>query len=421
MAYERSLAEKIGDFGHILAGNNAAMAQRTNERILSEQQKEEKREKELLRRQNIPKERQKMNAQDYRGVNDFLKGGSLDQAVTLLNNRMVKGSMFGMDLTETESLLQDITELEAIKKQGGEGWNETYNQGIGNITQRLDTWDDYAVGQKLIDPKAKRPAPLSDLGQIGHDEELGYITAEQAAASSVGGAEVQSIDNIGVGGLRVINFKDGTDALIGGDGNKIENPEARAKAITDALVGAVNQRGEIAQTESSSKAVADRISSSFEQVGQIRANNSILDEVSAALDGGAKSGIIDRTFPAWNSATATLRNAGQRLGLGVISSATFGALSEAEMKMAMTTALPTDMDEPELRQWIIDRKAAQNKIASQLESYIIFSEQGGSAGEWLQNQKGIYRQRQIDTRFGGVDNAEIQEALDYEEENGIRY
>lgn len=233
--------------------------------------------------------------------------------------------------------------------------------------------------------------------------------------------EFKSADEVGVGGAQLIAFGDGSTAFVGRDGIEIKDPKERAAAIAAELTAEVVQRGEIAQTESSARATAERISGSFEQVGNIRANNAILDEVSAALDSGAKTGVIDSMFPAWNSATAVLRNAGYRLGLGVISSVTFGALSQGELDLAMQTALPTDLDEPELRQWIIERKAAQNKIAAQLEEYIIFSEQGGSAGEWLENQKGVYRQRQIDTRFGGVDSAEIQEALDYEEENGIRF
>lgn len=262
----------------------------------------------------------------------------------------------------------------------------------------------------------------SRMAYAGMDPE-GSELFEASVADPQVNREFKSADEIGVRGAQLITFGNGDTAFVAPDGVEISDPVERAEAISRELIAEVEQRGDIAQTESSAAARASRISGAFEQVGQIRTNNSILDEVVAAIDNGANTGLIASRFPTWNSATQVLRNAGNRLGLGVVSSVTFGALSEGELRLAKETALPTDLDQLELRQWVIDRQAAQNKIASQLESYIYFSERGGKESEWLENQKGIYRQRQIDTRFGGgeLTPEEIEEVLDYEEANGIRY
>jgi hypothetical protein len=58
-----------------------------------------------------------------------------------------------------------------------------------------------------------------------------------------------------------------------------------------------------------------------------------------AVQGGADSGIISSRLPAFDAQTALLRSAASQLGIGVINSATFGALSEKELDLALKQSI----------------------------------------------------------------------------------
>jgi hypothetical protein len=87
------------------------------------------------------------------------------------------------------------------------------------------------------------------------------------------------------------------------------------------------------------------------------------DEAIAALDEGAGTGPIESMFPTFRASTARLEAVGNQLALGILSTVSMGALSEKELSMLQATALPK-MDEPELREWLLGRKAAEQKLAN---------------------------------------------------------
>jgi hypothetical protein len=85
----------------------------------------------------------------------------------------------------------------------------------------------------------------------------------------------------------------------------------------------------------------------------------------ALVDGG-KSGPFQQYLPAFDNATATLRQAANMLGIDIINSATFGALSEAELKLALETGLPMTLGEEELKKHILRRIELQSKLRNEL-------------------------------------------------------
>lgn len=90
------------------------------------------------------------------------------------------------------------------------------------------------------------------------------------------------------------------------------------------------------------------------------------DRAIAAIDEGASAGIIYNRLPALSKDTAELRNALDSLGLDVIGSVTFGALSEGELRLAMETAAPRNLGPEELRDWLVERREAQRKVRESL-------------------------------------------------------
>jgi len=86
-----------------------------------------------------------------------------------------------------------------------------------------------------------------------------------------------------------------------------------------------------------------------------------------ALQSGAKSGWIQNTFlPAFNAETSALRQAANTLGITVINSATFGALSETELRLALSTELDLNLPPEELEQQVIAKIEAAEKFKAEL-------------------------------------------------------
>jgi hypothetical protein len=86
-----------------------------------------------------------------------------------------------------------------------------------------------------------------------------------------------------------------------------------------------------------------------------------------AIDKGAETGVIDKLLPSVTEAAQLLDNIQKQLGLDVVGAVTFGALSEGELNLALSVALPTDMQPDALRKWVTDRKAAQEKFLREMQ------------------------------------------------------
>jgi len=68
-------------------------------------------------------------------------------------------------------------------------------------------------------------------------------------------------------------------------------------------------------------------------------------------------------------ATSTFQSLAYSLGIDIVNSATFGALSESELKLALATALPAGLNtDAEMRSYIQRKIAAQRKLRDQLYS-----------------------------------------------------
>jgi len=114
------------------------------------------------------------------------------------------------------------------------------------------------------------------------------------------------------------------------------------------------------------KQAADVSRESFDQLKTVRSQIGNFDEAIRALESGAQSGPFQQMLPSIRQSTIELENAAQRLGLDVISATTFGALSEGELRLAMSTAVPLSLEPAALKDWLIKKKKAQQKLGSEL-------------------------------------------------------
>lgn len=116
----------------------------------------------------------------------------------------------------------------------------------------------------------------------------------------------------------------------------------------------------------------------WEAIPQARASIPKLERVIDLIDEGADVGMIASQLPALNDATRELRNLQNQLGLDIIGSVTFGALSEGELRLALSTALPTNMEGEALKDWARRKMAAQEKLATYMEDQARFLLQPGN-------------------------------------------
>lgn len=147
------------------------------------------------------------------------------------------------------------------------------------------------------------------------------------------------------------------------------------------------KRLQAAETEAGKQAV-QASGEAIKSLAGIKSTVALYDDAIAALDAGAQSGPVMSKLPSINAASIELDNIQKRLGLNVISETTFGALSEGELSLALSTAVPTGLKPPELRQWLVDRKSAQEKLVAYLEEAAIYlGTPGNTHAGWIALQK----------------------------------
>lgn len=128
----------------------------------------------------------------------------------------------------------------------------------------------------------------------------------------------------------------------------------------------------VTRAENQAKNAEGQIKEYFNQLQSINSNIANYNEAIAAIDEGAGVGAIQSKLPSIRAASVKLDNVQSRLGLDVIGNTTFGALSESELAFALSSALPQNLEGPELRQWIERKRDSQLKLADYIDNAIQF-------------------------------------------------
>jgi hypothetical protein len=150
--------------------------------------------------------------------------------------------------------------------------------------------------------------------------------------------------------------QDGKPVRINVEGAVAETPDVVAKRQTAQKL-----------TEFDVKRAQDMAADVFAQSKTIDSTMSKLYRIKdLVIEGGARTGIINQYLPSFNAATAELRGLASSLGIDIINSATFGALSEKELTLALSTGFDQSLQGQELVDYIESKLAAQTKLRNQL-------------------------------------------------------
>lgn len=176
-------------------------------------------------------------------------------------------------------------------------------------------------------------------------------------------------------------------------GNIVEGEEA-AEAIRQAHEFGAEVQGMRSGERKRAEFTEKQIDRAFDGIEKIDMNITNLSDAISRIDEGAITGWVANNLPSIRSSTIALKNAQGRLGLDVVNSATFGALSEKELKMALDIALPMDMKPADLKKLLLEKVAAQEKLRSYLYDQAQFLSSGGSRAEWAEEAKNRYKSKQ---------------------------
>ena len=308
-------------------------------------------------------ERAGIHATNYAAIMD-----DPSKALPILQQRIIEGEKAGENMDDTRGDLEaimngnmtpeEVVAMAEVEMRGtNEGLDMLDKRAGGGQSAAEKEWRMLTAGmsQEQID-KAKRvklgldPRAVTAADKVFTVNNVPYIYDEQR------------------GKARRVNI----------DGTEMTGESVGAEAAA--------QDKQSVLAKGAAQASADAIG----KLPALRENIRNLRKLGPLIDSGAGTGPIEKFFPSFKSASVELDNLRASLGLDVVGAASFGALSEGELNLALDVALPTGLKGPELKAWAERKIAAQDKLATELENAAIYLAKPGNsqAGylEMLRNQ-----------------------------------
>jgi len=210
------------------------------------------------------------------------------------------------------------------------------------------------------------------LAALETKDRLGLQQKQAAAKAKAISLEDVKSSKILDDGTTIQVMKSGDTRVVSPEGVELEG-EARTQAIRDAQEFGVDIQQRRAKGRELGKGAGKVALNAFDKVASIREN--VLDYqrgIDLIEKEGATTGFIADFLPNMKASTRKFANLRRKLGLNVVASVTFGALSEGELNLAMDVALPKGISPEATVKWIKDRMAAQQKLADNLEDAALF-------------------------------------------------
>ncbi len=295
-----------------------------------------------------------------------------DQGQALRRIKLLNQGARAIGTTDPAQWEQAIPQV--VKFLGDQGVDaQELSQGItpenlaSFISQTDELLRDPAKIRQLSVDESKRQSLLEDI---------------QPALDESGVFDPNKADSRALSAARELNLvaKPGTKT----GQERIAGNKKLAEDIADTQ-GVISEAKEFSKLTGSSRAKA--IDSGFDKIVAINKNIENIDRAIEQIDLGADTGAIEsRFFPSIKASTVALEQIQSELALDVVGATTFGALSQGELDLAKQVALPTRLDSAELKQFLIDKKAAQAKLMAYFQEQIDFIDQGGTKAGFLRSK-----------------------------------
>lgn len=345
------------------------------------------------------------NAQQAFGAGQLFAQRAQEQP---LRNRLLDAQVSSAENTNTsnqnaDTLKNNVTAADMINRYAGSLQNVPPEQLDAQVDGFMNQMRELGYGEFVdqIDiPDQVTPEHLADIQQKltpfvdANKQLLGRASAKTYAPVPMlddqGNFAGYGIPTVGVDGqasLQPVEAQEGftfaNPVTMAGDKKSAEtNAELDAKidkepdlvAAKERAIGDVKQEQEpiLAATTAAAKNSIKKSEEAIDSLAKVKTSIINIDEAITAIDNGAKSGPIYSKMPSINKSSIQLDNVRNKMGLDIVGAGSFGALSESELAFALTTAIPDNMEPPELRSWLVRKKAAQAKLAKELEDAAIY-------------------------------------------------
>jgi hypothetical protein len=145
--------------------------------------------------------------------------------------------------------------------------------------------------------------------------------------------------------------------LPGADGRQLMGTTPRDRA--EAEVMSAREKGNI-------EAAQTYVQETYKEASNLGDKLNLYQDAIVELERGAGTGVVQSLLPTVRAATANLESIRNQLGITVINSATFGALSESELNLALNTDLPLNLPEDQLAQYLKNKMDATIKLRAEM-------------------------------------------------------
>jgi hypothetical protein len=255
--------------------------------------------------------------------------------------------------------------------------------------KRQITLDDANATARWLDtqPNGKKYADAIRMG-MNAKEVLDQYKTDQGLGTD---GNVQSSTALFGGGTMIVT-RNG-EFIVKDTNNKILKGQEAQDYIDAANAKKLKFDQENAAGKKLGQITAERADKVYEKAEKVTASIDNINRAIKALDGGAVSGFLENFFPDIREASAELRTAMNSMALDTIAAATFGALSEAEMKFAIATSSPPDLSPVPLRQWLIKKRRDQVAARDALEKAAAYLARPGNTFESYIDDQISERQR----------------------------
>ena len=200
------------------------------------------------------------------------------------------------------------------------------------------------------------------------------------------GTNVQSALKYNNGAIIYLT-KAGERVVISPEGKKVTGVDA-AKVAQDAINSGIAEKGAQTFAQEQSKQAVDMSGKALESTTKISANIRNLSKAKDAIVRGAGTGFIQQMLPDFTAASIELSNIRSNLGLDVVGSVVFGALSKGELDLALSTALPIGLSEPDLIDFVERKIIAQTKLKDYFQEQALYlGTRGNTVAGWMEKQQ----------------------------------
>ncbi len=305
------------------------------------------------------------NKRPRRGLFDFIGnavGGSFNGLKGALSgddpDKSDRLAIALMSLSGNPTQLQPLMQMAANDIQERKDLrllNKGKNQTVQYLTKLANNGDALAASAlELVESAGPAEAIKS------------YINANSSNAANKTGANTKTYPN----GLTISVFQNG-DKRVSSPSGEILTGLAATEAIEAAQADEVEQAQLTEFKTKSASAKAGMVQSTVNSILNVDSSLRNMARAKRALrtamaDNRSISGLLTQYFPDVSVEAAELRNARNALGLDVVGSVTFGALSKGELDLALSQGLPLGLNDPQLVEFIERREFAMKKYRQSL-------------------------------------------------------